>query len=758
MTLFIKTCKFFLCALLIGIFTALFSLTPFGEKLEERVGLPFLFKARGSLQPTDDIILVSIDKVSAEILHLPDNPEKWPRSYYAQLIEKLNEQNPSIIALNMTFGDSRGVESDQLLAKVIDQGNNIVLTNYIKQSTVRANDSASQYKYERIIDPLPILEKAALITAPFPLPKSASTVKQFWTYKNSAGDIATFPVAIFQCFILKKTYPEILQLLYRVAPSIASTMPSSLDELWLKPDITDVVQTVQVVMKAEDQLIEELIKQSDFSLEKKQLLRSWLALLKKPNSLYFNHYGPAGTLQTVPFYQVLVSHFLNPELFKNKIVLVGYSENIEPEKNRGFYTTFSDTDHDVISPIEIAATAVANLIDKNWLKPISLQYQFLLILSWSVLLFWIFHLLTYKLAVSLVVIFNLIYMALACHLFNADYIWMPLVTPVLLLTPIVLTLKTISYWRKRKQEHRSMETAFSLYIPNNVVSSLKQNHNAAAMRDFGELMLGVCMSTDAAQYTALSENMKPEKLNQLINEYYAAMFPVVKKHQGIISDVIGDAMFAVWPGTEKTAQARTATCLAALEIVDGIDEFNQTHTLQLPTRIGVHFGEIRLGNVGAAEHYEYRAVGDTVNTATRIEGLNKYLNTQLLVSAEVINGLAQLITREVGFFIMKGKTHPIQIYELISKAELINRNRALVISEFAKGLKLFQQQQWEKAQQQWLEVERIDPKDGPTLFYIQYLKHNLHLITEQTDMAQPTVIKVGNITTSLAFNREMGIE
>ncbi|MCK5830312.1 MAG: adenylate/guanylate cyclase domain-containing protein [Methylococcales bacterium] len=751
----IKTFKVFLCALLLGISAALFSLTPLGTQLEEELGLPWLFQLRGGIPPSEQIIIVSIDKVSAEILSLPEDPEKWPRSYYAQLIEKLNRQNPSIIALNMTFGESRGEENDQLLAEAMDKGKNIVLSNYIKQNIVRTNNGSNQFKYEQIIDPLPLLESAALITAPFPLPKTASTVKQFWTYKNSAGDITTFPVAIFQSYVFKQVYPEILQLLSSLNPSVSQLLPSSFDKLLIESNIIEFIQTIQTIISSDSQSLERLnllIKEARFSVEKKRLLNAWIALLKSPDSLYFNHYGSAGTIPTIPFYQALVSDILNPELFKNKVVLIGVSENIEPEKNQGFYTVFSKTDRDIVSPIEIAATAVANLINNTWLKPLSLQNQFLVILMWSIILFGICHFFTYKLAIYLVIISNLLYLLFAFQWFYSNSIWLPLFIPFLVLTPIVLTFQTIVFFLEGKRERKSMEKAFSLYIPNSVVSSFKKNHDASTMGHYGELMFGVCMSTDAEQYTALSENMKPEKLNTLINEYYSVMFPLVTKNEGIISDIIGDAMFAIWTSTDPTAKTRLAACLSALEILQAITQFNHAQFHPLPTRIGLHFGEIRLGNVGAADHYEYRAVGDTVNTATRIEGLNKYLNTQILVSADVIKSLSDFTTREVGFFILKGKSHPVHIYELISNNELLDSSQRSVITAFIKGLKLFQQQKWSEALQIWLELERVFPNDGPTLFYIQYLKENLHLIHEHTDQSQPTVISMGNITNSLVFN------
>ncbi len=86
---------------LVGILGAALCLTPIGLHLEEEIGLALLFKLRGPISPPKQVVIVSIDKSSSEILHLPDDPEKWPRSYYAELITKLNEQHPAIIAFNL---------------------------------------------------------------------------------------------------------------------------------------------------------------------------------------------------------------------------------------------------------------------------------------------------------------------------------------------------------------------------------------------------------------------------------------------------------------------------------------------------------------------------------------------------------------------------------------------------------------------------------------------------------------------------------
>lgn len=747
-----KTCASFL---MMGICLAIFSLSPLGTYLEEELGLALLFKLRGPVSPPKNVIIVSIDESSANILHLPDNPEKWPRSYYAELINKINQQSPALIAFNMTFEENRAIENDQLLAQTISDANNVVLSNYLKRQTIQSNGSFNAFKFERIINSIPLIEDASLASAPFLLPKTSTTVKQFWVFKNSAGDLATFPTTIFQQYLAKQVSSEIKQFLHQLKLEYQkpfSTKPNQylnneIDFQKIKQKLLNNPQTINKLQQA--------IILSEISIAKKNLLNTWLSLLNQPNSLYFNYYGKAETITTIPFYQALVSNILNPDLFKNKIVLVGYSKTIEPEKSSGLYTAFSEIDDDTTSPIEIAATAVANLLENSWIKPLSAINQLLLIIIWSTILSAISRLFSYKQTISLLFILTIGYLIIAYMQFSEKSIWIPIFFPIIIQIPLMISLISFVYFLRGKQEHRNMHQAFSLYVPDDVVSSISQQaNNTKTMNLFGERVQGVCMATDAGQFTSLSESMKAEELHHLINQYYAVMFPLVKRNQGIISDVIGDAMFAIWNESGQQLKSRSSACLAALEIKNAVESFNKSQPSPLYTRLGLNFGDFHLGNVGAADHYEYRAVGDTVNTATRIEGLNKLLGTQILVSADVIEELPHLLTREMGFFILKGKTQPVHIYELIGTTAMQDPLLQNLITEFSVALRLFKKQKWTKALAKWIGIEQLYPQDGPTHFYIDYLKHNLHrLQNKKATESQETIITIGNITTPLLLDK-----
>jgi adenylate cyclase len=125
-----------------------------------------------------------------------------------------------------------------------------------------------------------------------------------------------------------------------------------------------------------------------------------------------------------------------------------------------------------------------------------------------------------------------------------------------------------------------------------------------------------------------------------------------------------------------------------------------------------------LGSVGAAHHYEYRAVGDIVNTVTRIQGLNKFLGTTTLASDAVLEGVEGLLTRPLGGFLLAGKTTPMTISELIATTEEANEAQYVLAGRFAVALRAFHAQDWCRAAEEFADLLADFPNDGPTRFYL----------------------------------------
>jgi adenylate cyclase len=129
-----------------------------------------------------------------------------------------------------------------------------------------------------------------------------------------------------------------------------------------------------------------------------------------------------------------------------------------------------------------------------------------------------------------------------------------------------------------------------------------------------------------------------------------------------------------------------------------------------------------VGNIGAGDHYEYGVTGDTVNTVARLDGLNKYLGTQILVSQEVLHDLSDFLTRNAGSFLLKGKTQPVIVYELLDRAEDANDERKRACATFSDALGAFRRRAWDDAEMKFHQCIDILGEDGLSQFYLKLCK------------------------------------
>ncbi|GAB6140772.1 hypothetical protein JCM14076_15010 [Methylosoma difficile] len=721
----LKTLPFTVCALLLGVFAIFVSLIEDGYDIEKKWGLTSLFGLRGEIAAPKEVVIVSVDPKSLNATGLPidkQTPNIINRMAHKALIAQLNSQQPQIIAFSYFFRIDKDPKIDSDLADAIAHSGNIILSSLLENADTIDMGSGNTLHMERIKPPIEAFANAALAVAPFAVDNSDGISQQFWTYKESAGDMATLPTTIFHWYVLKTAYTEITHLLSSNNSAFKPLLPSSFEQFKANRQAIEQLRNVLLTGGQSFEDWQQLLASSHFSDEKKQLIAAWLAYLMHNDDLvYFNHYGSNGSITTLPLSTALTLTGLKQNMFANKIVLVGQSEAFDTGQINGYKNTFSKLGEN-ISAVELAATAVANLLTNTWIKPLAVGDQCLLLLSWVVFLTLLCWLLAYPLAVIALLLCSLGYWAISCYLFTNQSIWIPTIIPTLLQAPLLLFGISFNRFWQTQKEKQNIEQAIQYYLPEHVVNQISNNNAAQDMQAFGELINGICLATDAGQYTRLSESLPPDQLNVLMNSYYGVIFPEVTHQDGIISDIVGDAMMALWRSAPNSHNKASA-CHAALAIKQAVDNFNANNIHQIPTRLGLHYGEMRLGNVGAVEHYEYRAVGDTVNTASRIEGLNKQLGTQILMSSQVIEGVAGFVSRELGIFYLPGKTLPINIYELMGNTEESLAQQLPLIIGFSKALGYFQQHHWPQALQLFLLLQKQFPNDGPTQFYINLIRN-----------------------------------
>jgi adenylate cyclase len=453
-----------------------------------------------------------------------------------------------------------------------------------------------------------------------------------------------------------------------------------------------------------------------------RLLERLARLYGGPATPYLDLYGPPRTILTVPYDRALarLAGTGGGLDVRGKAVFIGLSAHTGAEQRDGVHTVFSEPSGLDLSGVEVAATAFGNLLEGRAVEPAPTGAQLALAIAWGFTLGLLAWRLPTLASAALLLLAGVLHLLIARHRFAATGLWLPLVGPLALQIPVAFAASVLWQHRDTRRERERLSTALAYYLPPRIAEELAREIGDVRAAD--QLVFGTCLSTDAHQYTTLSETMEPAELSALMNRYYAVLFEPVKRHAGLVQDVVGDSMLAVWATSEPDASLRSRACLAALDIASAVDRFNlESGRLALPTRIGLHSGRMLLGSVGAMDHYEYRAVGDIVNTATRLEGLNKHLGTRLLVSADVLQGLDDLFTRELGAFLLAGKSRPVLVHELVARATDVTPRDREQCAMFAEALAAFRRGAWPEAMRLWREGLRArGGEDGPSRFYLRW--------------------------------------
>jgi adenylate cyclase len=277
-----------------------------------------------------------------------------------------------------------------------------------------------------------------------------------------------------------------------------------------------------------------------------------------------------------------------------------------------------------------------------------------------------------------------------------------------------------NYFEINKQRKRITE-ALGYYVPEEVVTHVARN--MLDIRRYGDTVYGACLFADVAGYTPVSEGLTPRELSELMHKYLEATFEQIHKQGGLVVELKGDSILAIWKGVSGDPVFRRKACEGALDMAEAVNRFNSTDTaIKLPTRISVHTGPLFLGNIGAGAHYEYGVTGDTVNTASRLDGLNKYLGTNVLVSDEVIRNLDGFISREIGTFLMKGKTQPIVAHELICRTTNCTERQKEACAVFTEARQGFAGRNWDEAEEKFARSDQLFNGDGASRFYLKLCK------------------------------------
>ncbi len=379
-----------------------------------------------------------------------------------------------------------------------------------------------------------------------------------------------------------------------------------------------------------------------------------------------------------------------------------------------------------MSGVEVQGNIIYTLLHQNWGReiPQSLRLGFyLIVLLLTYPLFRLSPLAGLSVLVSLIVLLGGICLFLFCQV----NLWIP---PVLLSGALSLVYvgNVLSHYLIEVREKRWLRHAFGRYVSPHVVESIIRNPEHCRLG--GELTEVTVLFADLFQFTAISEEMAPEDLIGILNEYFAPLTQIILSHQGTLDKYIGDAIMAFWGAPVSTPDHALKACSAALKMQEEMrvlqSDWQARNLPAFRARVGLHSGPVVAGNVGSRERFNYTVMGDTVNLASRLEGINKHYGTEILMSESTYRQVAdRFLVRELDTVQAKGRVQPVIIYELLGlKQENV---MPAWLSLFAAGRAAYLARQWEQAASQFEAVLRLKPDDTPSTLYIRrcqaYLRH-----------------------------------
>ncbi|MBS0308265.1 MAG: adenylate/guanylate cyclase domain-containing protein [Proteobacteria bacterium] len=354
-------------------------------------------------------------------------------------------------------------------------------------------------------------------------------------------------------------------------------------------------------------------------------------------------------------------------LFRNKIIVIGSSAT-------------SAFDHH-LSPlgsgtpgVDILATAIDNLKNGNNVRTVSPLLPFLFGLALIALLAWAF---THRMNPMLIgiglALLTMASLALADAALAGNRL-LPVVTPLAFAWAWYLTAAVGGYLRERRSREQAV-SLFGRFLNPNVVRQIVE-HGQTVESMSGKTSEVTVLFSDIRGFTTLSESRQPHEIVTLLNRYFDRQVEVVFRHGGTLDKFIGDCIMAFWGAPVEDARHADNAVAAALEMQQVLLDFKkeleaeQGNTLDFDVGIGVHSGPAVVGFIGAQKKLDYTAIGDTVNLASRVEGLTKGI-ARVLVTRETMQ-LCQssddMRFEAKGSFAVKGRVAEVELFEPIRKA------------------------------------------------------------------------------------------
>ena len=692
--------------------------------------LDLRFQLRGARSPGSDIVIVAMDEKTEDELG------RWQtagRRWIAQMVAKLSEEGAAVIGFDVAlaepdentalqaidalkrrcaerasphippdvFEEARAAyDYDRQLAEAIERAGNVVLGVY---HFLNQADAAHLSPKKRAAN------------------RELLTRMKYETIKFPPGD-APQPLRITHSFGVETNLP------------LFSAAARSFGHFTIIPDTDGYVRQSPLLIELEGAYYPSLdleIARARLQLGIPPMIHAlgekgggsvtaiqFGALAIPTNAegkLLINYYGPPRAFPYYSLSDVLRGAF-PPGAFQGKIALFGFTSSVYQDVHSASFQAKT------YPGVEVHATILANILHQDFLtQPAWTMFAEagIIVLLGLFLGIALFRLRT--LAGAAVSLLSLLAVAGSAYFaFAAWQVWLNVTVPGLFILLNYLVMISYKYVIEEK-EKRDITNAFQHYIAPSVVAQIIERGENLTLQ--GEEKVLTALFSDIRGFTNLTEKMEQKALVPFLDEYFAEMNRIVFNYAGTIDKYIGDAMMVFYGAPIEQADHAARACRTAVDMILRLEELRVRWKArglpQINIGVGVNSGEMTVGNIGSADRLNYTIMGDHVNLASRLEGVNKEYGTRIIISQFTHDLIrhADFTARELDSVRVKGKEKPVTIYELLGYGAFYQHKQPL-ISAFAEGAQAYKQRDWERALAAFQEALRLDPNDQPSNIYL----------------------------------------
>jgi adenylate cyclase len=599
----------------------------------ENKSIDWRFSWRGPIAATGDVVVVALDDKSVA----REGRWPWPREKVAQLLREIQSATPQVVVLDIIFSEPSA--GDEHLAQALRDSKSTILGYYFYQLSdelkkAEVTSEVLQQSYESIL--------------PAAMPEISGRSGKF---PEMAGVVANVPML---------AHAAAAQGYFNVMPD----PDGSVRRFYLMANYRDKIfpfMGLEALSRHEEGFDPVLVADSAGNLEGIAVGKRLIPTTPQ-GSVLVNYRGGTEAFRVISATDVLAGKFSKEDL-DGKTVLVGATAV-------GIY----DLRVTPISPNLPGVVAEANLLDMLYRGDFLVQdvwtslWNALALSVIPLLLGIILFRLRLLSAVAAAFVALGAYGYCSTRLFAQGYV-VALAAPALEWLTMMMGITIYRGWTEERQK-RQIRQAFRAYLHPKLVEELTEHPESLALG--GKRANCTMLFCDVKSFSTISEKMDPENLTRMMNAFFDPVCQAIMNEGGYIDKLIGDAVMAIFGAPVASEQHALQACRAALamqQVVHALEpKFQKEFGIQeFKLRIGIHTGPVVVGNMGTRERLNYTVMGDTVNLASRLEGANKELGTDILISHATYEGAQPNIAATfVDTIQVKGKEEQVKVYALTS--------------------------------------------------------------------------------------------